>query len=158
MEDSVRHAPDEDWCADTLIKLTRGVTAYRLEMPESCDDAAQDHTPLVLCLHDFCNASYMEGYELPADEDKNGPTCSGPGVGLLREWKVALAYFLKYKRIGLKEAYLDLKQTRGKLDFDLQSPQTALLSKLMATSREGANARGSGVTHHGLTKRDGKGL
>lgn len=59
MEDSVRHAPDEDWCADTLIKLTRGVTAYRLEMPESCDDAAQDHTPLVLCLHDFCNASYM---------------------------------------------------------------------------------------------------
>ena len=49
MENSVRHAPDEEWCADTLIKLTRGVTAYRLEMPEICDDAAQDHIPLVLC-------------------------------------------------------------------------------------------------------------
>lgn len=35
------------------------MTAYRLDVPENCDDAAQDHIPLVLCLHDFCNASYM---------------------------------------------------------------------------------------------------
>ena len=42
MEESA-HAPDEDYCADTLIKLTRGVTAYRLDVPENCDGAGQDH-------------------------------------------------------------------------------------------------------------------
>jgi pimeloyl-ACP methyl ester carboxylesterase len=57
--EEVRHAPDEEWCADTLIKLTRGVTAYRLDLPETSDDATQDHIPLVVCLHDICNASYM---------------------------------------------------------------------------------------------------
>ncbi len=53
------HSPDEEWCADTLIKLTRGVTAYKLERPESCNDAQVDHVPLVVCLHDISNASYM---------------------------------------------------------------------------------------------------
>ena len=57
--DCAPHSPDEEWCADTLIKLTRGVTAYRLEIPESSNDAQVDHVPLVVCLHDISNASYM---------------------------------------------------------------------------------------------------
>ncbi len=57
--EEARHSPDEEWCADTLIKLTRGVTAYRLEIPESSNDAQADHVPLVVCLHDISNASYM---------------------------------------------------------------------------------------------------
>ena len=56
-----------------------------------------------------------------------------------------MAYIIKYKRIGLKEAYMELKKARGRIDFELQSPQTALLSKFMATSWDGDKARGSGV-------------
>ena len=56
---TAKHSPDEEWCADTLIKLTRGVTAYRLEIPECTKDAQTDHVPLVVCLHDICSASYM---------------------------------------------------------------------------------------------------
>lgn len=117
-------------------------------------DKCKDGDPFTLTLMDLHKVADFLDRHLSNNKKVFVHCRNGGGHGA----SLVLAYFLKYKRIGLKEAYLDLKQTRGKLDFDLQSPQTALLSKLMATSREGANARGSGVNHHGLTKRDGKGL
>ena len=48
---------DSDWCADCKIVLSRGVTAYKLVAPAA--DAQVDHVPLVVCLHDLTNSSYM---------------------------------------------------------------------------------------------------
>ena len=49
--------PDEDWCADTKIVLSRGITAFRYDEPDQ--DGQADHVPLVVCLHDMTNSSYM---------------------------------------------------------------------------------------------------
>ena len=48
---------DADWCADCKIVLSRGTTAYKLLEPAV--DAQVDHVPLVVCLHDMTNSSYM---------------------------------------------------------------------------------------------------
>ena len=41
-----------DFCADSLVKLTHGITAYRfLEPSNVTDDAAADKLPLIVCLH-----------------------------------------------------------------------------------------------------------
>ena len=53
-----RQHPDEDWCANTLVKLSRGVTAYRLDKPV-IEDAQTDYVPLVVLLHDLYEASYI---------------------------------------------------------------------------------------------------
>jgi pimeloyl-ACP methyl ester carboxylesterase len=50
-------SPDADWYADTLFVASRGSTAYRLDSPPS--DAQTDHVPVVICLHDLTNCSYM---------------------------------------------------------------------------------------------------
>ena len=49
--------PDSDFCAHTLISLSTGITAYRLDDPPC--DAQANHIPLVVCLHDLTNSSYM---------------------------------------------------------------------------------------------------
>jgi pimeloyl-ACP methyl ester carboxylesterase len=52
-------APDEDFCADSLIKLSHGITAYRLIEPSTVDDENADTIPVIVCLHGQYNCSYM---------------------------------------------------------------------------------------------------
>lgn len=67
-------APDSDFCADSLVKLTNGVTAYRLTEPATTTNESADLLPVVVCLHDFTNSSYMwaDAVDLLADCDQ-GP-------------------------------------------------------------------------------------
>tara|TARA_A100001035_G_C27705680_1_gene464715 strand:+ start:497 stop:1006 length:510 start_codon:yes stop_codon:yes gene_type:complete len=55
-----------------------------------------------------------------------------------------LAYFMKHKRMGLREAYAALTKLRAPV-FSLQSPWTALLSKFEASFRGDGSGRGSGL-------------
>jgi pimeloyl-ACP methyl ester carboxylesterase len=68
-------APDMDFCADSLVKLTNGVTAYRLTEPSTTASPEQaDSLPVVVCLHDWTNASYMwaDAVDVLADSEQ-GP-------------------------------------------------------------------------------------
>jgi len=63
--------PDVDFCADSQVKLSNGITAYRLTEPPaaSAEGANIDEIPLVVCLHDMTNSSYMwaDAVDLLAD-------------------------------------------------------------------------------------------
>lgn len=66
--------PDVDFCADSLVKLSNGITAYRLTEPSTATNESADSLPLVICLHDMTNSSYMwaDVVDLLADCDQ-GP-------------------------------------------------------------------------------------
>lgn len=49
--------PDAAWAADMTVVLSNGITAYRLDEPER--DGQTDHIPLVVCMHDMSNCSFM---------------------------------------------------------------------------------------------------
>lgn len=51
-------SPDADFHADSLIKLTHGVTAYRLVEPRESNKPT-DALPVIVCLHGLQNCSYM---------------------------------------------------------------------------------------------------
>ena len=59
LEAQSEDSPDSDFCADTLVKLSNGVTAYRLIEPSTSLDTEADQIPLVICLHDLTSCSYM---------------------------------------------------------------------------------------------------
>jgi hypothetical protein len=61
LEAQCEDAPDIDFCANTLVKLTHGVTAYRLIEPSTAVDEDAHLIPLVVCLHDLTSCSYMWG-------------------------------------------------------------------------------------------------
>jgi len=67
-------APDVDFCADAQVKLTNGITAYRLTEPQGNLSLAPEDKPLIVCLHDLSNCSYMwaDAVDLLADCDQ-GP-------------------------------------------------------------------------------------
>lgn len=53
-------APDVDFHSDSLITLSKGITAYRLIEPRYFKrNGDNDTVPLTVCLHGFWNASYM---------------------------------------------------------------------------------------------------
>eukprot|EP01035_Chromulina_nebulosa_P017088 gene17088-22601_t len=52
-------SPDNDFCASTFMKLTHGITAYRLLEPALVPDELIDKLPLIVCLHGLTTASYM---------------------------------------------------------------------------------------------------
>lgn len=54
----IESSPDFDFHADSLTKLTHGVTAYRLIEPRETT-ASPDNVPLIVCLHGLSNCSYM---------------------------------------------------------------------------------------------------
>ena len=51
-------SPDADFHADSLIKLTHGVTAYRIVEPRE-SSKPPDALPIIVCLHGLQNSSYM---------------------------------------------------------------------------------------------------
>ena len=51
-------APDADFHADCLIKLSHGVTAYRIIEPKE-DGRRKEDIPVIVCLHGLCTASYI---------------------------------------------------------------------------------------------------
>jgi hypothetical protein len=57
----VNNSPDVDFHADSLIKLTHGVTAYRIIDPKNVGSRALDTIPIIVCLHGLLSASYMWG-------------------------------------------------------------------------------------------------
>lgn len=52
-------APDLDFHANCFIKLTHGVTAYRLIEPSTATDENAEFLPVIVCLHGMYNSSYM---------------------------------------------------------------------------------------------------
>lgn len=52
-------SPDDDFHADSLIKLSHGVTAYRIVEPRDLDESYDQLRPVVVCLHGMTNSSYM---------------------------------------------------------------------------------------------------
>jgi len=63
--------PDVDFHADASVKLTNGITAYRLTEPPAAfaAGAKPEEIPLVVCLHDMTNSSYewADAVDLLAD-------------------------------------------------------------------------------------------
>ena len=53
------NSPDTDFHADSLIKLTHGVTAYRIIEPKDINSRAADSVPIIVCLHGLLGCSYM---------------------------------------------------------------------------------------------------
>ena len=54
--------PDIDFHANSYVKLTHGVTAYKfLEPSEIGDDETADNTPVIVCLHGIADSSYIFG-------------------------------------------------------------------------------------------------
>ena len=104
-------------------------------------EECKEGDPFSLTLHDLHRVADYLNYYLSNNKKVFIHCRNGRGHGA----SLVMAYIIKYKRIGLKEAYMELKKARGRIDFELQSPQTALLSKFMATSWDGDKARGSGV-------------
>ena len=51
-------SPDFDFHADSFIKLTYGITAYRLIDPRDVN-VPEAKIPLIVCLHGLSNSSYM---------------------------------------------------------------------------------------------------
>lgn len=54
----LHNSPDADFHADSLIKLSHGVTAYRLIEPRE-NGRSVDDVPVIMCLHGLQNCSYM---------------------------------------------------------------------------------------------------
>lgn len=55
-------SPDIDFHANSYVKLTHGVTAYKfLEPSEIGDDEAADNTPIIVLLHGISDSSYIWG-------------------------------------------------------------------------------------------------
>lgn len=53
------NSPDAEFHADSLIKLTHGVTAYRIVEPKDLQNRSLDTVPIIVCLHSLQGASYM---------------------------------------------------------------------------------------------------
>jgi pimeloyl-ACP methyl ester carboxylesterase len=53
------NSPDAAFHADSLIKLTHGVTAYRIIEPKDVLHRSPDTIPIIVCLHSLHGASYM---------------------------------------------------------------------------------------------------
>lgn len=53
------NSPDRDFHASSYIKLTHGMTAYRLMEPYKIDEDQLPNCPLIVCLHGMMNSSYM---------------------------------------------------------------------------------------------------
>mmetsp|Transcript_3632 Transcript_3632/g.5667 ORF Transcript_3632/g.5667 Transcript_3632/m.5667 type:complete len:345 (+) Transcript_3632:108-1142(+) len=53
------NSPDMDFHADSLIKLTHGITAYRIVEPKDIDTKSVDNIPIIVCLHGMYDSSYM---------------------------------------------------------------------------------------------------
>ena len=52
--------PDIDFHANSYVKLSHGVTAYKLLEPsEVGDDELADNTPVIICLHGISDSSYI---------------------------------------------------------------------------------------------------
>jgi hypothetical protein len=66
--------PDADFHADCLVKLGKGVCAYRFTEPSTATDENADTLPIVVCLHGMTNSSYMwaDVVDLLCDSDQ-GP-------------------------------------------------------------------------------------
>lgn len=68
------NAPDRDFCADSRVQLSQGITAYRFIEPASASDDTADEIPVIVCLHGLTSSSYMWGdiADLLADSEQ-GP-------------------------------------------------------------------------------------
>jgi pimeloyl-ACP methyl ester carboxylesterase len=55
----INNSPDAEFHADSLIKLTHGVTAYRVIEPKDIGSRSLDTVPIIVCLHGLVTASYM---------------------------------------------------------------------------------------------------
>ena len=53
------NSPDADFHADSLIKLTHGVTAYRIIEPKNINSSSLETVPIIVCLHSLLGSSYM---------------------------------------------------------------------------------------------------
>jgi len=53
------NSPDTDFHADSLIKLTHGITAYRIIEPKDVDKRPIESIPIIVCLHGIHDSSYM---------------------------------------------------------------------------------------------------
>ncbi len=53
------NSPDAEFHADSLIKLTHGVTAYRIIEPKDMNGKTADTVPIIVLLHSLHGASYM---------------------------------------------------------------------------------------------------
>lgn len=53
------NSPDAEFHADSLIKLTHGVTAYRIIEPKDMNTKSLDTVPIIVLLHSLHGASYM---------------------------------------------------------------------------------------------------
>ncbi|KAJ1439737.1 Alpha/Beta hydrolase protein [Ochromonadaceae sp. CCMP2298] len=53
------NGPDADFHADSLIKLTHGITAYRIVEPKNIDSRPIAEVPIIVCLHGMYNSSFM---------------------------------------------------------------------------------------------------
>lgn len=53
------NSPDAEFHADSLIKLTHGVTAYRIIEPKDMNSKSLDTVPIIVLLHSLHGASYM---------------------------------------------------------------------------------------------------
>lgn len=65
--------PDSDFCADSLIKLTHGDTAFKIIQPRP-QIRARENKPVIVCLHGMYSSSFMwaDIADLLADFDQ-GP-------------------------------------------------------------------------------------
>ena len=67
-------APDEDFHADCLVQLTKGITAYRFVEPSTVSDDLADEIPVIVCLHGLTNSSCMWGDVVDLlSESEQGP-------------------------------------------------------------------------------------
>ena len=68
--------PDAHFCASTYMKLSKGITAYRLIEPALATDEMIQKLPLVVCLHGMTTSSYIFGdlADLMMNND-HGPSC-----------------------------------------------------------------------------------
>lgn len=55
----LNNSPDSEFHADSLVKLTHGVTAYRIIEPKDISSRSLDTVPIIVCLHSLLGASYM---------------------------------------------------------------------------------------------------
>lgn len=53
------NGPDAEFHADSLIKLTHGVTAYRIIEPKDMKGKSADTVPIIVLLHSLHGSSYM---------------------------------------------------------------------------------------------------
>lgn len=58
-EEAIPEAPDREFCSSTYMKLSRGVTAYRLIEPALMTEEEVTKLPLTVMLHGLYSSSYM---------------------------------------------------------------------------------------------------